>query len=255
MYKILANTLFLGKDIHFLPDCHSTNDTALSELRQGNVGEGSIFITHHQTKGKGQRGNTWEAKAGENLTFSLVLRPNFLDLSEQFLLNMAISNAIRKCMQEYLPDLKVKWPNDLVVPAQGKIGGILIENLVGSTTGWEYAVVGIGLNINQREFQTTQATSLSLATGSQYSLEELFKLLIGSIEQAYIALKKGKYAEIRAEYLRHLYLFEQQALFKVGEVALTGKIVGLSESGNLLLELPNGQQRSFGIKEIKFPIF
>ena len=254
MYKILANTLFLGKDIHFLPDCHSTNDTALGELRLGKVGEGSIFITEHQTKGKGQRGNTWEAKAGENLTFSLILRPNFLDLSEQFWLNMAISNAIRKCLQEYLPDLKVKWPNDLVVPNQGKIGGVLLENLVGST-GWEYAVVGIGLNINQREFQTSQATSLSLATGSHFSLEELFKLLIGAIEQAYIALKKGKYANIKAEYLRHLYLFEQEAVFTEGEEALAAKIIGITESGNLLLELPNGQQRSFGIKEIKFPIF
>ena len=254
MYKILANTLFLGKDIHFLPDCHSTNDTALGELRKGKVGEGSIVITHHQTKGKGQRGNTWEAKAGENLTFSLVLRPKFLDLSEQFLLNMAISNAIRNCVQEYLPDLKVKWPNDLVLPAQGKIGGILIENLVGSS-GWEYAVVGIGLNINQQEFHTAQATSFSLATGNHYPLEELFKLLIGYIEQSYIALKKGKYAEIISEYLRHLYLYEEWAQFTVGEEALTGKIVGLTASGNLLLELPNGLRRPFGIKEIKFPNF
>lgn len=254
MYKILANTLFLGKDIHFLPDCHSTNDSALTELRKGKVGEGSIFITHHQTQGKGQRGNAWEAKPGENLTFSLILRPNFLDVSEQFLLNMAISNAIRKCVQEYLPDLMVKWPNDLVLPSKGKIGGILIENLVGSS-GWEYAVVGIGLNINQREFQTTQATSFSLATGSQYSLEELFKLLISHIEQGYISLKKGKYAEISAEYLRHLYLFEQEALFTVGKENLAGKIVGLTDAGNLLLELPNGLRKAFGIKEIKFPNF
>jgi BirA family biotin operon repressor/biotin-[acetyl-CoA-carboxylase] ligase len=254
MYKILANTLFLGKDIHFLPVCHSTNDIALGELRQGKVGEGSIFITHHQTQGKGQRGNTWEAKAGENLTFSLILRPNFLDLSEQFLLNMAISNAIRKCVQEYIPGLKVKWPNDLVLPAQGKIGGILIENLVGNS-GWEYAVVGIGLNINQREFQAGQATSFYIVTGNNYPLEELFKLLIGYIEQSYIALKKGKYAEINAEYLRHLYLFEQQALFTVDGEALVGKIVGLTDSGNLLVELPTGLRRSFGIKEIKFPNF
>ncbi len=95
MYKILANTLFLGKDIHFLPDCHSTNDITLQAIRQKEVQEGSIFITNHQTRGKGQRGNTWETKPGENLTFSLVLQPRFLDLSEQFLLNIAISNAIR----------------------------------------------------------------------------------------------------------------------------------------------------------------
>ncbi len=254
MYKILANTLFLGKDIHFLPDCHSTNDIALQALRQKEAFEGTIFITHHQTHGKGQRGNTWETKPGENLTFSLVLQPKFLDLSQQFLLNIAISNAIRQGIQEYIPQLQVKWPNDLVVPGMGKIGGILIENLVGST-GWEYAVVGIGLNINQREFSSPQATSLSLLTGSHYPLEELFKLLITQVEQAYLALKKGKGDLLKQEYLQQLYLLNQWAQFRTGEQTLEGKIVGLTEMGNLLLELPSGNQQSFGIKEITFPNF
>jgi BirA family biotin operon repressor/biotin-[acetyl-CoA-carboxylase] ligase len=254
MYKILANTLFLGKDIHFLPDCHSTNDMALQALRQKEATEGSIFITNHQTRGKGQRGNSWETKPGENLTFSLVLQPKFLDLSEQFLLNMAISNAIRRCFQEYVPGLLVKWPNDLVIPGFGKIGGILIENLVGSK-GWEYAVVGIGLNINQNQFGSPQATSLSLVTGNTYPLEELFKLLVAHLEQAYIALKKGKNAVLTQEYLQHLYLIEKWAVFKVGEQELEGKIIGLTEIGNLLLELPSGRQQSFGIKEISFPNF
>lgn len=254
MYKILANTLFLGKDIHFLPDCHSTNDMALQALRQKEATEGSIFITNHQTRGKGQRGNSWETKPGENLTFSLVLQPKFLDLSEQFLLNMAISNAIRRCFQEYVPGLLVKWPNDLVIPGFGKIGGILIENLVGSK-GWEYAVVGIGLNINQNQFASAQATSLSLVTGNTYPLEELFKLIVVHLEQAYIALKKGKNAVLTQEYVQHLYLIEKWAVFKVDEQELEGKIIGLTEIGNLLLELPSGRQQSFGIKEISFPNF
>jgi BirA family biotin operon repressor/biotin-[acetyl-CoA-carboxylase] ligase len=254
MYKILANTLFLGKDIHFLPDCHSTNDMALQALRQKEAGEGSIFITNHQTRGKGQRGNSWETKPGENLTFSVVLQPKFLDLSEQFLLNMAISNAIRRCLQDYVPGLLVKWPNDLVVSGFGKIGGILIENLVGSS-GWDYAVVGIGINVNQNQFASSQATSLSLITGNTFPLEELFKLLIVHLEQAYIALKKGKNAVLTREYLQHLHLIEKWAVFKVGEQELEGKIIGLTDSGNLLLELPTGQQRSFGIKELTFPNF
>ena len=254
MYKILANTLFLGKDIHYLPDCHSTNDVALQALRQKEATEGSIFITNHQTRGKGQRGNSWETKPGENLTFSLVLQPKFLDLSEQFVLNIAISNAIRRCFQDYVPGLLVKWPNDLVIPGFGKIGGILIENLVGSS-GWDYAVVGIGININQNQFASPQATSLSLVTGNTYPLEELFKLLIVHLEQAYIALKKGKNAVLTHEYLQHLYLIEEWTVFMVGEQELKGKIIGLTETGNLLLELPTGQQRSFGIKELTFPNF
>lgn len=254
MYKILANTLFLGKDIHFLPDCHSTNDMALQALRQKEVHEGSIFITDHQTRGKGQRGNTWETKPKENLTFSLILQPKFLDLSEQFLLNIAVSNAIRVALQEYIPQVQVKWPNDLVVPGVGKIGGILIENLVGSS-GWEYAVVGIGLNINQQNFSSPQATSLSLVTGSFYPLEELFRLLITHVEQAYISLKKGKIELLKQDYLRHLYLLNQWALYRVGEQVQEGKIIGLSETGNLMVELPTGRQQSFGIKEISFPNF
>ena len=177
-----------------------------------------------------------------------------MDLSEQFLLNIAISNAIRRCYQEYVPGLLVKWPNDLVIPGFGKIGGILIENLVGSK-GWEYAVVGIGLNINQNQFASPQATSLSLVTGNTYPLEELFKLLVAHLEQAYIALKKGKNAVLTQEYLQHLYLIEKWAVFKVGEQELEGKIIGLTEIGNLLLELPSGRQQSFGIKEISFPNF
>jgi BirA family biotin operon repressor/biotin-[acetyl-CoA-carboxylase] ligase len=254
MYKILANTLFLGKVIHFLPDCHSTNDIALQALRQKEVFEGSIFITDHQTRGKGQRGNTWESKPGENLTFSLVLQPQFLALSEQFLLNMAISNAIRQGMQEYLPQLRVKWPNDLIVPGVGKLGGILIENLVGSQ-GWEYAVVGIGLNINQRAFTSPQATSLSILTGTSYPLEELVELLISHVEQAYIALKKGKRDLIKQEYMRHLYLRDQWATYRIGEEYREGKIIGLSDAGHLQLEYLSGEQQSFGIKEISFPNF
>lgn len=152
------------------------------------------------------------------------------------------------------PWLLVKWPNDLVVPGFGKIGGILIENLVGSS-GWDYAVVGIGININQNQFASSQATSLSLVTGNSYPLEELFKLLITHVEQAYIALKKGKNAILTREYLQHLYLIEEWTTFKVGEQELEGKIIGLTETGNLLLELPTGKQRSFGIKELTFPNF
>lgn len=254
MYKILANTLFLGKDIHFLPDCHSTNDIAMHGLRQNEAGEGSIYITAHQTHGKGQRGNTWESNAGENLTFSLVLRPKFLDLREQFLLNMAISNALRKSLQLCLPQVQVKWPNDLVVPGIGKVGGVLIENLVGST-GWEYAVVGIGVNVNQRQFSSQQASSLALVTGHDHSLEELFASLVTHMEQAYLKLKSGNRESIKKEYLEELYLKGQWSQFRIGNEIQEGKITTLTETGNLVVVFRSGTSQSFGIKEIGFPNF
>jgi len=252
MYKILANTIFLGKDVLFLPECHSTNDKALELLRRGQAREGSIIICDHQTRGRGQRGNSWEAQPGQNLTFSLVLKPDFLDVSEQFYLNMMISNSVGKLLQDYLPDLQVKWPNDLVVPKKGKIGGVLIENIL-SAGVWEYAVVGIGLNINQRQFGTAKATSLAMITGGQYGLEELFKLLVAHIEQGFISLKKGKMDEVRKDYLRHLFLKDQWAVFRENNIEFEGKISGISKEGKLQMNLPDGRVRTFGLKEISFP--
>ena len=254
MYKILANTIFLGKDVLFLPECHSTNDMAMELVRLGNAHEGSIVICEHQTKGKGQRGNSWEGEKGKNLTFSLVLGPDFLDLSQQFFLNMMVSNAIRKLLQEYLPDLKVKWPNDLLVPGEGKIGGILIENLVGSE-GWEFAVVGVGLNINQLEFFIPTATSLAKLTGSHFDLQEIFRLLIPLLEQGYLALKKGKSTEIKTEYIRHLYLFEERSVFRASGNDFFGRIVGIDDTGCLQIREDSGLSRNFGLKEISFPNF
>ncbi len=252
MYKILANTIFLGKDVLFLPECHSTNDKALELIRTDQAREGFIVICGHQSRGKGQRGNTWETEPGKNLTFSLVLKPDFLDITEQFQLNMMVSNSIRKLLQEYLPDLKVKWPNDLVIPGRGKIGGILIENILNSTS-WEYAVVGIGLNINQRSFGISTACSLASVTGGQFDLEELFRMLISHFEQGYISLKKGKTEEIRRDYLQNLFLREEWAFFQTKSDQLEGKISGVSKEGKLQMELRDGTERTFDLKEVSFP--
>lgn len=252
MYKILANTIFLGKDVLFLPECHSTNDKAIELIRDGGAKEGSIVICGHQTRGKGQRGNSWETQSGQNLTFSLVLRPDFLDISEQFFLNMMISNSIRRLLQDYLPEINVKWPNDLIIPGRGKIGGVLIENIV-SSGSWEFAVVGIGLNINQASFETKKATSLACITDGKFDLEELFRLLVAHIEQGYIALKKGKIENTRKEYLSHLFLKDQWATYTGLHTDFEGKIIGVSDFGKLQMILRDGSERFFELKEISFP--
>ena len=251
MYKILANTIFLGKDVHFLPECHSTNDNALQLVRLGLAKEGSVIICHNQTKGKGQRGNVWETEAGKNLTFSLVLKPDFMDISEQFYLNMAISNSIRKLLGDYLPNLKVKWPNDLIVPEFGKIGGILSENTF-SGKEWEYSIAGVGININQLHFGASNAASLHSITGSQFDLEELFRLLVTQMEQGYIQLKKGKFDEIKSEYLHYLYRRDRWASYLAEGEQFSGKIVGITTEGKLEMELTNGENVAFGMKEVTF---
>jgi BirA family transcriptional regulator, biotin operon repressor / biotin---[acetyl-CoA-carboxylase] ligase len=251
MYKILANTIFLGKDVHFLPECHSTNDTALNLVKDRSAYEGTVVITDHQIQGKGQRGNKWITEKGLNLTFSLILKPNFLDISEQFYLNMAVSNSIRKILKEYIPDLQVKWPNDLILPDFGKLGGILIENSY-SGSNWEYAIVGVGINVNQLQFENPKATSLAKVTGSQFDLSELFRLLLIQIEQGYIQLRRGKWFEIKSEYLYNLYQADVWSNYEDSFGDFRGKIVGISAQGKLEIERENGEIQLFEMKEVVF---
>jgi len=251
MYKILANTIFLGKDILFLPECHSTNDKALELVKNRQAHEGSIVVTAHQTKGKGQRGNAWYSKKNENLTFSLILRPKFLDISEQFFLNMMVSNSIRETLGEYLPDLKVKWPNDLLVNGVGKLCGILIENVV-TNEGWDYAVVGIGINVNQTEDLPDSATSIKACTGFHFDLEELFKLIVTQIEQGYISLKKSGKEKILTKYLNHLYGYQEWKNFEREGRVFEGMITGVNSDGKLKLRLKGEEETIFDFKELSF---
>ncbi len=251
MYKILANTIFLGKDVQFLPECHSTNDKALELAKSGRAIEGTIVITDHQTKGKGQRGNTWKSTKGENITFSLILKPDILDISEQFILNMMISNSLREVLGNYVPDLKVKWPNDLMVPDFGKLGGVLIENVVGAT-GWEYAVVGIGLNINQKLNLPDRAVSLKSMTGSHFDRNEIFRSLVVQIEQNYIKLRKQGKANILENYLSHLYQFEEWKAYESEGKVFQGMITGINSSGQLIVKDEAGKENLFDLKELRF---
>jgi len=250
MHKILANTIFLGKDIISLPECHSTNDVAMQRYKQGLAHEGSIVITEKQTKGRGQRGNSWYSEPGKNLTFTLVLTPTYLDASEQFELNIIATLAIREVLGYYSPDIKVKWPNDIVHDTQGKIGGMLIENII-SNKGIECTFLGIGLNINQKEFSFPGPTSVANLAGGEVDKEEIFKLIIKSIENQYLKLKRGYKKTLRSEYLTHLYRYEEWARYEDREV-FTGRITGINDEGKLFIEKENKVLNQYGFKEVKF---
>ena len=105
MNKIQPKTLFIGKNTIYLPSCHSTNDIAAEMIQSGSVFDGTTVITSNQTAGRGQRGNAWEALAGQNITISIILKPNFLSANEQFKLNIAVSLGIREFIESNLPSL------------------------------------------------------------------------------------------------------------------------------------------------------
>jgi len=250
MHKILANTLFLGKDIISLTECHSTNDEAIRFFKSGRAKEGTIVITHKQTRGKGQRGNRWYSEPDKNLTFSLVLTPTFLDAMEQFELNMAVSVGVQEVLAAYVEGTKIKWPNDFVHVSQGKLGGMLVENSIGGQ-GIDMSVVGLGINVNQTSFPFPTATSLALIGGSTIYLEEFFKLLVLSLEKYYLLLKKGGGKTIREKYLSHLYRLGHWAPY-ADSSTFTGRIMGITPAGKLLMEKQNAETVSYSFKEVSF---
>ncbi|WP_345223086.1 biotin--[acetyl-CoA-carboxylase] ligase [Hymenobacter koreensis] len=236
----------------WLPECGSTNTEARELIGQNRATEGCTVITDCQTAGRGQRGNTWEALPGENLTLSVVWRPVFLAATAQFRLNLAVALAVHDWAQGLLgpdPALRVKWPNDLFYHEQ-KLGGILIENtLNGSQIHW--SVVGIGLNVNQVNFGVTTATSLALLKGHAFGLPPLAEKLLECLERRYLQLRGGQHPALHAEYLSKLYRFQEWHHFGVNGQPTAGRIVNITDAGQLVLEQTNGQMRSFGLQEIR----
>lgn len=245
-------TLFLGKNIYSFSSCESTNLEAAKKIQEAKCLEGDLFLSKNQIAGRGQRGNSWESEAGKNLTFSIVLHPHFLLISEQFQLNMAISLAIVESLEPELPnDLKVKWSNDIYY-GDKKLGGILIENILQGHK-IAYSIIGIGLNINQLVFKNPKAISLSNITGKKYNLDEKINQIVEKIERNYIFLKQGKKDLIKTKYLSQLYWYQEIHKFKdtKNQKEFEGQIIGIDTLGKLALEV-NKKVHYFNFKEIQF---
>ena len=218
------------------------------------VFEGTVIITNHQTAGRGQRGNSWEANIGQNLTFSLILKPNFLKANDQFQLNVAVSMGVFDFLSEFIDEsLKVKWSNDIYY-GDKKMGGILIEN---SLQGYQigYSVIGIGLNINQADFGDLQATSLRNITQNplKYDLAEMLKKLVENIEKNYLKIKNNEYKFLKTKYLTNLYRFQEWHYYKRNGQQFLGQIMGIDETGKLGIET-DGNVIYFDFKEVEFVI-
>lgn len=250
MYKIPANTLFIGKQLVFVPECHSTNTLALQMTQNKSATEGTVVITNNQTAGRGQRGTSWESDAGMNLTFSIILMPGFLAPKDQYYLTIFTSLALRDYLEGKIhPGVTIKWPNDILVHEK-KICGILIENQV-QGSHFIATVIGIGLNINQTRFAKDTATSLKLITNREIALEQALHELLGYVEARYIQLRQGKWSDLREEYLSHLYWRKERHRFSSGLTNFEGVIKGVDDSGKLIVETSEGLSY-FGNKEITF---
>lgn len=254
----LMATLFIGQNKVFLPETDSTNSYAISLLKNVNCIEGTVVLTNNQTKGRGQRGNSWKADPSMNITLSLILKPGFLSSKKAFFLSkitaLALYDVLTDILNESQFDIKIKWPNDILVNGK-KIAGVLIENsVIDESLGW--SVVGIGLNVNQTLFGALAetATSFTLLTGKTESIETISEKLYSYFEKWYLKLKQDKFNEINAAYLNHLFGINRLQNFKQNSINFKGTIKDVNEQGLLIVQLENGIEKSFEIKEISLVI-
>lgn len=247
-------TLFVGHSLVKLHEVDSTN-TYLKKLLSNSkpLIEGTVIMADYQTSGRGQKNNVWESEKGANLTFSVLLKPSFLNVNNQFQLNKSVSLGVSDVLIEILGESsKIKWPNDIYFENK-KIGGILIENTIKGNFLKE-SVVGIGLNINQKEFglNADRATSLSKILHQDYDLDKLLSQLCTRIESRYLQLKADKHQLLDKDYLDRLFRINESYLYEIDNQNFEGIIKGVTPTGRLSIELSGGKQVDLDLKEVKF---
>jgi BirA family transcriptional regulator, biotin operon repressor / biotin---[acetyl-CoA-carboxylase] ligase len=234
-----------------LQSVDSTNSYAAHLLRNSDVVEGTVILAVYQTMGKGYQNSRWISEAGCNILFSLILRPDFLLAERQFYLSMCISNAIHDFIMPLARPVQIKWPNDILLQGR-KVAGILIENTV-LQQNLHTSVVGIGLNINQKEFlpDLRNPTSLALATGKEFDLSESLNELLRSLDAHIDALYEERYAEIKTYYLNNLHKLNEWAEYTDSSGTFTGRIADVADSGELIVLKQNGTLMQYGFKQIE----
>ena len=220
---LLRGTIFDEKLHHFYK-IGSTNTTAMAAAAEG-ASEGSVFLAEEQTAGRGRGANTWQSARSTGIYCSVILRPA-LPPSDVLVMALAAGLAVRAAI-EYVDarvTLDLKWPNDVLIDGK-KVCGILTE-MNAEATRVRYIVVGIGINVNQPSFPKeleTQATSLRLSTGSEWSRVELAAALLKSLDREYHLLLEQH--DARRSILRR---FSEQSTW------IRGKQIRIDENGSTI---------------------
>ena len=244
--------LFIGTNHISLERTDSTNSYAKNLITEERPPEGSLVTTIEQTAGRGQAGSSWQAEKGLNLTASYILYPTFLAADRQFFLNMAVSLAVRELCEELTgQEIRIKWPND-IYHRNKKVAGILIENTI-SGSNISAAVIGIGLNVNQTEFDPAlpNPISIRLVTGQEIPVGSVIQKLNSYLEKYYLQFRQLHFNFLDKAYTVHLYRYNQTALYSRNGAEFRGEITGVTKEGKLIID-SNGRELKFGMKEVEY---
>jgi len=234
----------------------STNNYAKELLSKDFLPEGSMIFTENQKIGRGTGDNKWESEIGKNLTVSFVLYPFFLQVKDQFVLNMSVSLAVYDFVKGYIPnnEVKIKWPNDIYIDEK-KVAGILIENSIQGSE-FQQSIAGIGININQEKFISNAPNPVSLKniTNHDYGISECVDRLFLCVAKRYTMLENELFEVIMSDYIEALYRFNEFNEYIYNNKKISAKINGIGEMGMLQLLTSENKLIECDFKQISFVI-
>lgn len=221
----------------------------MQQVHDGLAKHGMAWFASEQTAGKGQRGKSWTSEKGKNIAMSLVIKPALLKMAGQFHLSAAVALAVFELLKKYAGDeIKIKWPNDIYWRDR-KAGGILIENKFQSKL-WKWAVVGIGININQTVFNKSLVNPVSLKqiTGRTFDVidlaKELRSLLMKNVDAA------NPFDETLQQYNDHLYKKDELVTLRKSAIKFDTFIKEVSARGKLITV--DAIEREFDFGEVEW---
>ena len=242
----------IGSKIERIDELGSSNNYAATQLLTKRLPEGIVFVANSQVDGRGQVSNRWESEPNKNLTFSILLYPDFLEIMKQFEISKTISLGVVDFLKELTDHVSIKWPNDIYIGAK-KAAGILIENSI-RIDKISSCIVGIGLNINQQLFisDAPNPVSLTQLTGLTYNLEEALSQLCQKIDVRYHQLRKGDFRQIDEDYIEMLYQLGNWYNYSDENGDFEGLIIGVDQIGRLMIETREGNIKKYHFKEVVF---
>ncbi|MEY3048153.1 MAG: hypothetical protein RL365_191 [Bacteroidota bacterium] len=241
--------LKFGKQVFKLNSVDSTNNYAANLLKDGIIENGAVVMADFQTNGRGQRSNLWHSAPGMNLCASFVYLPANLALSDLVTINWWVSLSVIDLLNKFSVKASIKWPNDIFVENL-KVGGLLIET-VNQGALIKSIIIGVGINVNQLDFNNIQATSIKKISGIHNSVEDVLWSLCDSLTSNVPLLNQRDM--LKSSYEAHLFRVGVKQEFLISEQAVFGEIQGIGAFGQLKVRIDN-QDQLFDHGQIKIII-
>ncbi|MDX2360940.1 MAG: biotin--[acetyl-CoA-carboxylase] ligase [Crocinitomicaceae bacterium] len=238
----------IGRKIIHLEVVDSTNNYTANLLKEGQLEHGTVILADNQFAGRGQRSAEWVVNPGENLTFSVFLDNVNLSVDRQFVLTQIVSISLTRLLSNFGIEAKVKWPNDIYCGTK-KIAGVLIENqLQGMFV--KSTIIGIGLNINQEQFDGFSATSTKMESGVQRFPKEV---VFGFVDVFNACWSEFFGRESHLNEIYHQSLFQRNVLAEYEDAngQFEAEILRVQDDGRLVL-MRNDEEQAYSLKELKF---